>query len=152
MVTTLRALQERVPIPQGLAELRMTVAVGDEVPFQELLEKLDHRGFERVPVVEAVGQFAVRGGLVDLFSFGAPEPVRIEFWGDEVVSIRGFDILHTVQSFDVGITTRLDCAPVVAVNGYVESVVCGVLELLCVTDRVPHYFLGHTANIDTSAA
>ena len=101
VVTTLRALQELVPVPQGLAELRMTVAVGDEVAFQELLEKLDHRGFERVPVVEMVGQYAVRGGLVDLFSFGAPEPVRIEFWGDEVVSIRGFDILQQRSTRDL---------------------------------------------------
>ncbi|MBW3535693.1 MAG: hypothetical protein KY453_10855, partial [Gemmatimonadetes bacterium] len=50
-------------------------------------------GFERVATVEEVGQFAVRGGILDLFSFGSPDPVRIEMWGDEIASIRAFDIL-----------------------------------------------------------
>jgi transcription-repair coupling factor (superfamily II helicase) len=50
-------------------------------------------GFARAPLVEAVGEYAVRGGILDLFGFGAPEPVRIELWGDEIASIRQFDIL-----------------------------------------------------------
>ncbi|MGH7553294.1 MAG: transcription-repair coupling factor, partial [Longimicrobiales bacterium] len=43
--------------------------------------------------VEGVGQFALRGGIIDLFGFGAPEPLRIELWGDEIASIRHFDVL-----------------------------------------------------------
>ncbi len=93
MVTTLRALQERAPIPAGLAELRITLQTGQEPGFQQLVKDLDERGFERVPLVEEVGQYAVRGGLLDIFSFGTPEPFRVEFWGDEVVSLRFFDIL-----------------------------------------------------------
>ena len=93
LVTTLRALQERAPIPAELAGLRISLAVGEEVGFQNLIAKLAERGFERVPLVEEVGQFAVRGGLLDIYSFGTPEPVRIEFWGDEITSLRFFDIL-----------------------------------------------------------
>ena len=93
MVTTLRALQERAPIPAGLAELRITLRTGQEPGFQRLVQDLDERGFERVPLVEEVGQYAVRGGLLDIFSFGTLEPFRVEFWGDEVVSLRFFDIL-----------------------------------------------------------
>ena len=93
MVTTLRALQERAPIPAGLAELRITLRTGQETGFQQLVRDLDHRGFERVPLVEEVGQYAVRGGLLDIFSFGTVEPFRVEFWGDEIVSLRFFDIL-----------------------------------------------------------
>jgi transcription-repair coupling factor (superfamily II helicase) len=92
-VTTLRALQERAPVPDHLARLRLTLRVGEQQPFTELVAALEERGFERVALVEEVGQFAVRGGLLDLFSFGSPEPTRIEFWGDEVASIRTFDIL-----------------------------------------------------------
>src|SRR5690606_4903587 len=92
-VTTLRALQERAPVPDRLARLRLSLRVGDPQPFTELVAALEERGFERVPLVEEVGQFAVRGGLLDLFSFGSPDPVRIEFWGDEIASIRTFDIL-----------------------------------------------------------
>ncbi len=92
-VTTFRALQERAPVPDRLARLRLTLRVGHEHGFTELLASLEKRGFERVPLVEEVGQFAVRGGLLDLFSFGSPEPIRVEFWGDQISSIRSFDIL-----------------------------------------------------------
>jgi transcription-repair coupling factor (superfamily II helicase) len=102
LVTSPRALQERAPIPEGLALLRLTIRVGDLVPLASLARDLEARGFERVPLVEEVGQFAVRGGLVDVFSVGAGDPVRIELWGDEVASIRSFDILdqRSVQELD----------------------------------------------------
>lgn len=93
LVTTSRALQERVPIPAGLDDLRATFRVGDTMRFSELPPILEDRGFERVALVEEVGQFAVRGGILDIFSVAAGDPVRIEFWGDELVSIRSFDIL-----------------------------------------------------------
>jgi transcription-repair coupling factor (superfamily II helicase) len=92
IVTTPRALQERVPIPARLVELRATYRVGDEIVFQDLPVLLEERGFERVSMVEEVGQFAVRGGILDVFSVSAGEPVRIELWGDEIVSIRTFDV------------------------------------------------------------
>ncbi len=101
LVTTLRALQERAEIPTRLADLRLTLAVGDEIPLHELTERLDSMGFERTPMVEAVGAYALRGGLVDLFGFGAPEPVRIEFWGDRIESIRQFDILDQRSTADL---------------------------------------------------
>ncbi|HEY0809975.1 MAG TPA: hypothetical protein VGD49_07420, partial [Longimicrobiales bacterium] len=94
LVTTARALQERAEIPTGLADLRLTLRTGDTIRPLELAERLDTMGFERSPLVEAVGEYAVRGGLIDLFGFGAPDPIRIEFWGDEVASIRHFDILN----------------------------------------------------------
>ncbi len=93
LVTTIRALQEKGPVPTSLAELRLTLQVGETMGFQELIEGLDSRGFERTSLVEEVGQYAVRGGILDLFSFGSPEPLRIEFWGDEISSLRTFDIL-----------------------------------------------------------
>ena len=93
LVTTPRALQERVPIPERLAQLRRTFRVGDAVVFSDLSPYLEGQGFKRVALVEEVGQFAVRGGILDIFSVAAGDPVRIEFWGDEIESIRSFDIL-----------------------------------------------------------
>jgi transcription-repair coupling factor (superfamily II helicase) len=93
LVTTLRALQERGPVPASLAELRLTIARGDKPGLQELVRALEDRGFEKVPLVEEVGQIAVRGGILDLFSFGSPDPLRVEFWEDEIASLRTFDIL-----------------------------------------------------------
>ncbi|HEU5209756.1 MAG TPA: transcription-repair coupling factor [Longimicrobiales bacterium] len=106
LITTGRALQERAELPSGLAELRTTLSVGDEIRLQELAERLDELGFERTPLVEGVGEYALRGGILDLFGFGAPEPVRIEMWGDEIASIRSFDVLDqrstgTLQQIDV---------------------------------------------------
>ena len=109
LVTTLRALQERAPIPAELAGLRLTLRVGEEARFQTLIGDLAERGFERVPIVEEVGQFAVRGGLLDIFSFGTPEPVRVEFFGDEITSLRFFDILDQRTR---GTTTEAHILPV----------------------------------------
>ncbi len=94
LVTTARALQELADIPTDLAELRLTVRTGEVLRLPEVEERLAGMGFDRVPLVEAVGEYAVRGGIIDLFGFGAPDPVRIELWGDEVASIRSFDILN----------------------------------------------------------
>ncbi|MGD8280319.1 MAG: hypothetical protein PVF69_04150, partial [Gemmatimonadota bacterium] len=104
IVTTPRALQERVPIPTRLADLRQTLSVGDEVPFSDLPHLLEERGFERVPLVEEVGQFAVRGGILDLFSVASGDPVRIEFWGDEIVSIRHFEVLDQRSTGEISET------------------------------------------------
>jgi transcription-repair coupling factor (superfamily II helicase) len=93
LVTTARALQERAAIPAGLADLRITLSKDQNIRPTELAEQLEQMGFKRVPLVEAVGQFVLRGGILDLFAFGSPEPVRIEFWGDDIASIRTFDIL-----------------------------------------------------------
>jgi transcription-repair coupling factor (superfamily II helicase) len=128
LVTTLRALQERAPVPERLARLRLTLRVGASAGLQGLVQALEERGFERASLVEEVGQFAVRGGIVDLFSFGSPEPVRIEFWGDDVDSIRSFDIL------DQRSTAQLDQVHVLPVDfrrqtgG--ETVLRSLLELL----------------------
>lgn len=109
LVTTTRALQERAEIPTAIADLRLTISVGDELKPQDLSERLEAMGFERSPLVEAVGEFAPRGGIVDLFGFGAPDPIRIEFWGDEVASIRHFDILDQRSTQEV---QRTDILPV----------------------------------------
>ena len=93
LVTTPRALQERVPVPAQLAQLRTTVALQDTIDLSAFSASLEEKGFERVSLVEEVGQFAVRGGIVDVFSVGAGDPVRIELWGDRVESIRVFDVL-----------------------------------------------------------
>ena len=65
---------------------------------------LERRGFDRVPLVEGVGQYAVRGGIIDVFSVSSSDPVRLEFWGDEVVSIRVFDIMDQRSKAEVGET------------------------------------------------
>ena len=93
LVTTARAMQELSPAVEGLDDLRLELRAGQRVRLPELAGTLEGMGFERVATVEEVGQFALRGGIVDVFGFGAPEPARVEFFGDEIESIRFFDIL-----------------------------------------------------------
>lgn len=76
------------PVEQRPETLRL--AIGDEPGFDELSERLALSGYERVDRVEARGQFAVRGGLVDVFPSTGREPLRIELYGDEIEAIRAF--------------------------------------------------------------
>ncbi|HEV7590552.1 MAG TPA: DEAD/DEAH box helicase, partial [Longimicrobium sp.] len=93
LVTTARAMQELSPAVEGLDDLRLELRTGQRVRLPELAATLEGMGFERVATVEEVGQFALRGGIVDVFGFDAPEPARVEFFGDEIESVRFFDIL-----------------------------------------------------------
>ena len=109
LVTTPRALQELAPAVGGLDELRLELRAGQELRLSELAARLETMGFERTGTVEEVGQFAVRGGILDVFGFGAAEPARLEFWGDEIESIRHFDILTQLST---GAVERLQVLPV----------------------------------------
>ena len=97
VVTTTRATAERTAMPEAIAAARCTVAVGDDIRPADLLTRVQAMGFEARPTVTDVGQVAVRGGIIDLYGFGMADPVRIEWWGDEVVSLRSFD-LNTQRS------------------------------------------------------
>src|SRR5690606_30188798 len=88
LVTTQRAVQERSPAIDRLDELQLQLRVGSQMRPADIVERLEKMGFERVSTVEEVGQFASRGGILDVFGFGTPEPVRVEFWGDEIESLR----------------------------------------------------------------
>jgi transcription-repair coupling factor (superfamily II helicase) len=111
VVTTARALLERTPMPRRLAEARLELRQGESRRPEELAAHLERVGFERVPMVEDVGQFAVRGGIFDIYGFGMADPVRLEFWGDEITELRHFD-LHTQRS-----TRAADVALVLPVDG-----------------------------------
>jgi len=93
LVTTARALLERTRLPAALAASRLELTRGDVWRLDALSAHLDAVGFERVPLVEDVAQYSVRGGIVDVYGFGMSEPVRLEFWGDEIAEIRHFDLL-----------------------------------------------------------
>jgi transcription-repair coupling factor (superfamily II helicase) len=81
------------PVAPGLGTLDpITLRVGTEYEFEQLLERLVELAYTRVEMVTARGEFAVRGGILDLFVPTADHPVRIEFWGDEVSELRAFAV------------------------------------------------------------
>ena len=92
LLTTVRALQERTRLPGALAEARLALRRGDNWRLEDLTAHLDRVGFTRVPVVEDVAEYSVRGGIIDIYGFGMREPVRLEFWGDQLEALRGFDV------------------------------------------------------------
>ncbi len=77
----------------------VSLSVGDDVDFDGFLGDLIERGYHRVDRVEQRGELAVRGGIVDVFGASAADPVRVEFWGDTVESIRQFNA-STQRSLD----------------------------------------------------
>ena len=92
IVTTPEALAESVPNPQVLEKNKISLIVGEELPISKLTEMLLNLNFKRVDFVYEPGQFAVRGGIVDVYSFAHDIPVRIDFFGDDIDSIREFEL------------------------------------------------------------
>lgn len=85
------AVQYTVP-PEILKDNCFSLAAGDEIKTSDLITKLLACGYKKSLQVDGVGQFAVRGGIVDIFAANALSPVRIEFFGDEIDTINYFDI------------------------------------------------------------
>ena len=78
----------------------------DIIDTEKLISKLVGIGYTRVPMIDGQGQFAVRGGIIDIFSYTDETPVRIELWDDEIDSIRFFDVesqrsVEKIQTYDV---------------------------------------------------
>ena len=92
LATTARAVQELTRLSDAVRSTRLELRVGEMRRPADLVQHLEAVGFERVRLVEDVAQFSVRGGIIDVYGFGMAHPVRIEFWGDEIASMRYFDI------------------------------------------------------------
>jgi len=92
IVTTRASLEQPAPKRGAVSAATLKIKRGATSTMGQLLEKLSGSGYERVAQVTTRGQFAVRGGIVDLYSWQAPLPVRLEFFGDNVESLREFDI------------------------------------------------------------
>jgi len=93
MVTTGRALSERFALPASWSDLEVELTAGQSVDRDELKSSLERAGYREVSMVEAVGEFSIRGGIVDVYPITTFDPVRLEFVGDEIESIRSFDVL-----------------------------------------------------------
>ena len=91
LITTYDALMNTMaPADQMWSSIRR-IAPGDTVNLEELTADIVRMGYEKEYQVENIGQFAVRGGILDVFPLTEDNPVRIEMWGDEVDTIRSFD-------------------------------------------------------------
>ncbi len=91
LLTTVNAVLQRVPPRELIAKQSLSAAPGNILPMAGITQWLDLNGFNRAATVREAGDYAVRGGIVDLFAPGMDEPVRLDFFGDTLESIRSFD-------------------------------------------------------------
>ena len=101
VVTSLLAFAARVAHPAGLSATSLKLSAGERADLDELTAQMERFGYERVPMVEARGQFSIRGGIVDIFPVTAEEPYRIELAGDSVESVRRFDVASQRSTAEV---------------------------------------------------
>jgi len=131
LLTTARAVLERTALPRTLSVSRLELRKGDVRRPEDLAAHLESIGFERAPMVEDVAQFSVRGGIFDIYSFGMAEPVRLEFWGDDISELRHFD-LNTQRS-----TRDAELALILPVDGQVGEDEDGTVERVALPSLWP---------------
>ncbi|MBR0321868.1 MAG: hypothetical protein IIX08_05715, partial [Bacteroidales bacterium] len=91
IVTYPSALEEGIPDPRNIKDSLLKLSVGDEISHEDIVNSLFDSGFQRVDFVAEPGQFAIRGAIVDIFSYSYNNPFRISFFGDEIDTINIFD-------------------------------------------------------------
>ena len=91
VVTYPDAFEEEIPDPSEIRKSLLKLSVGDEISHEDIVSSLGGQGFERVDFVAEPGQYAVRGAIIDIFSYSWNDPFRISFFGDEIDSINIFD-------------------------------------------------------------
>ena len=91
VLTTANALLQRMPTAAVIEAQTFHARPGNQIDMKVLIGRLENSGFERVPTVRDVGEFAVRGGILDLYAPGSDEALRLDFFGDTLETIRAFD-------------------------------------------------------------
>lgn len=89
---TAEALLQKLPVPQQVLGSGVVVTLGQQLEQQELLERLIELGYERTEQVDAIGQFCLRGDILDIFPINSQHPARIEWFDDTIDAMRSFDL------------------------------------------------------------
>ena len=129
VVTTVEAIMQPMISKKVLYKNHLKLKVGQEYQLEKLKETLIKLGYERYDIIEGKGQFSIRGGIVDI-ALGEKSGIRIEFWGDQIDSIRKFNIL-TQRSVDM--IDEID------VNPAIEYILENDLETVCENIRNNRY-------------
>ena len=96
LVTTPVAAAQWLPKPTYIEKSAIVIREGDIIEIDDLAKKLSSIRYTRLAEIDGKGQFAVRGDIVDVFPYGAENPIRIEFFDNEIDSVRVFDILYVL--------------------------------------------------------
>jgi transcription-repair coupling factor (superfamily II helicase) len=128
VLTTVNAILQRVPAREVIASQALSVAPGHVVPMDSIVAWLEHNGYNRSSTVREPGEYAVRGGILDLFPAGLDQPVRFDFFGDSLESIRSFDAETQRTLLDM---RSLDLVP--------------ISEFQLVTETIRRFRMGYVA-------
>src|SRR5699024_8528522 len=126
-VTSAEALAEKIISSETFAKATMQLDRGDSIVIDELKEELVNQQYENVKFVNRPGEFAHRGGIVDVFPYSSDYPVRLEFFGNEIDSIREFDadsqrsVSHLEQVRLIPDATNLQSGPRRQLLSYVDE-------------------------------
>ena len=118
IVTYPEAIEELVPSAKKLEEALLTIKTGDNLPYEKLREILIGEKFEKVDFVSAPGQFAIRGSVIDIFSYSLEKPYRVSYFGNEIDKINTFDP-NTQLSIEK--VEKADIYPDIAARGEEEG-------------------------------
>ncbi len=113
IVTYPSALNESIPLESQIKKSDYQLKKGEEISFDAIIEILGRSGFERVDFVSLPGQFAIRGSIIDFFSYSNNEAYRVSFWGDEIEKINVFDCntqLSKAECDQARITSSVECS------------------------------------------
>ena len=121
LLTTVNAALQRVPARDLVATQSLSVAPGNVLDMESITRWLELNGFTRASTVREPGDYAIRGGIIDLYAPGMAEPVRLDFFGDQLESIRSFDP-ETQRSTDQ--LRALDLVPVSEFQLTTETIRC----------------------------
>lgn len=92
VVTTIEGLMDKIPNISHITDSIIKLSVDDTIDLSKFSKKLTTLGYEKSIMVETPGQFSIRGGIVDIYPLTEECPCRVEFWGDDIESIRSFDV------------------------------------------------------------
>ncbi|WP_206109946.1 transcription-repair coupling factor [Peteryoungia ipomoeae] len=119
VLVTVNAMLQKVAPADVIDSLGFSAKPGNQVRMDDVAARLERNGFDRVATVREVGEFAVRGGILDVFVPGSEEPVRLDFFGDTLESIRSFD---PASQRTIGQVRSLDLNPMSEVTLTPESI------------------------------
>lgn len=116
VLVTVNAMLQKVAPADVIDSLGFSAKPGNQVRMDDIAARLERNGFDRVATVREVGEFAVRGGILDVFVPGSEEPVRLDFFGDTLESIRSFDpanqrTIGQVRSLDLNPMSEVTLTP-----------------------------------------
>ena len=138
VVATPGGLDAALARPEAFTGDVMRLDVGDRLDRELLLEALARGGYERVDTVVEVGQWSVRGGIVDVFSPAHPSPARLEFFGDDVESIRLFDPTsqRSVESLSELVLLPFNAGGEAGLLDYLPPAAPAIVDSITLLDRV----------------